>query len=464
MSQQSSFYGYSYFSGANCFVKINGMPALEMAGISYQVQESTQPIYGYSSRIFDAVAIGQKIVRGNFVINFISPNYLARMIDVSRAKINVEAIATSYTKYKDIDNLVSESMDAKYLGEEQKFLQESLQEYKLLEIERKAEMQGFYNVTQAANELRRGSIEKVKDIETYREVISEEYDEKINEIIARYSDRLSEEEMNSYAFSEIGRSLSLPLDQNPMFDELEERLLKVSPGQSTDQVVATFMEDKRKEMAQRYAEQTIDDRFGEIDAAEKAFFRELNYIKADIEHERLTQEVQRKVELFGLQKYDETKAALAEERIEYDITIDTSVSAIEIYQSNLRNYRQSLEDENKSIIEKETQTRRDYEILIGQLRAAKTISSKKAIEAKLKALEDATNSYYASQEQANLVGLSRINDIGLLGPFNIDIQFAEEYTITIVDAFLTSRGSMIQIDENAIVEEYSFFARDIMYT
>lgn len=462
MSQQSSFYGYSYFSGANCFVKINGMPALEMAGISYQVQESTQPIYGYSSRIFDAVAIGQKIVRGNFVINFISPNYLARMIDVSRAKINVEAIATSYTK--DVDNLVSKSMDTKYLAEEQKFLQESLQEYKLLEIERKAEMQGFYKVVQAANELRRNSIENVKDIETYREVISEEYDEKINEIIARYSDRLSEEEMNSYAFSEIGRSLSLPLDQNPMFDELEERLLKVSPGQSTDQVVATFMEEKRKEMAQRYAEQTVDDRFGEIDAAEKAFFRELNYIKVDIEHERINQEMQRKVELIGLQKYDKTKATLAEERIEYDTTIEASVSAIEIYQSNLRNYRQSLEDENKSIVEKETQTRRDYEILIGQLRAAKTISSKKAIEAKLKALEDATNSYYTSQEQANLVGLSRINDIGLLGPFNIDIQFAEEYTITIVDAFLTSRGSMIQIDENAIVEEYSFFARDIMYT
>ena len=52
-------------------------------------------------------------------------------------------------------------------------------------------------------------------------------------------------------------------------------------------------------------------------------------------------------------------------------------------------------------------------------------------------------------------------DIGLLGPFNIDIHFAKSYTIRIIDAFFTSRGSMIQIDESAIVEEYSFFARDI---
>jgi hypothetical protein len=60
------------------------------------------------------------------------------------------------------------------------------------------------------------------------------------------------------------------------------------------------------------------------------------------------------------------------------------------------------------------------------------------------------------------VTVPEVTDIGLLGPFSIDIQYAEDYTIRIIDAFFTSRGSMIQIDESAIVEEYTFFARDII--
>ena len=94
----SSFYGYSYFSGANVFVRLNGMPALETAGITYSVQESTAPIYGYSSRIFDAVAMGQKIIRGSFVINFISPNYVARLIEAGRVSVQRDAVREEFYK------------------------------------------------------------------------------------------------------------------------------------------------------------------------------------------------------------------------------------------------------------------------------------------------------------------------------------------------------------------------------
>ena len=45
-------YGYDYFCGANIYVNLNGIPAVEIAGISYQVQDSTSPIYGYNPTSF----------------------------------------------------------------------------------------------------------------------------------------------------------------------------------------------------------------------------------------------------------------------------------------------------------------------------------------------------------------------------------------------------------------------------
>ena len=457
----SNFYGYSYFSGANCFVKLNGMPALEMAGISYQVQESTQPIYGYSSRIFDAVAMGQKIVRGNFVINFISPNYIARMIDVSRSKANTEAIATRYNKYssQEIDGLVSSNKNTELLALEKEFLNDSYRDYKIYEIERTAEMKGFNEVAAEARRLIDGSYDSTKSYRVLEELQNAAYDDKINDIVAKYSDRGSRYNALEFADAEILKGLS---QVSPIYNELEERLLK-STGGDTQAVVDAFLSEKRKEIAGRYQEEYSNQQDNEVAAAEVAFFKELDSLKAEMDYERRVRASE------GMRRDQATGNALAaaydiaESNIEYDITVETSEDFIEIYQSKLKTYRESLENENKTIVEKELETRREYERIVNKLKAAKSINSKKAIEADLKALEVATNSYYTNQEQASLVGLSRINDIGLLGPFNIDIQFAEEYTITIVDAFLTTRGSMIQIDENAIVEEYSFFARDIKY-
>lgn len=69
-------YPYEYFAGANVFVLVNGEPILEVAGISYNEMDSQQPIYGYSSRLFDTVAPGQKIIQGKLVVNLVNPNYL----------------------------------------------------------------------------------------------------------------------------------------------------------------------------------------------------------------------------------------------------------------------------------------------------------------------------------------------------------------------------------------------------
>lgn len=71
-----SFYSYEYFSGANTVVTFDGQPSLEVGAIQFNLIDSAIPIYGYNSRLFDAVAPGQVLIQGSFVINFVHPDYL----------------------------------------------------------------------------------------------------------------------------------------------------------------------------------------------------------------------------------------------------------------------------------------------------------------------------------------------------------------------------------------------------
>lgn len=79
-------YGYEYFCGANILVAVENQPVMEVAGISYNLIDSSIPIYGYSSRLFDAVAPGQRIIQGTMAINFVAPDYLFNAILRGRQK------------------------------------------------------------------------------------------------------------------------------------------------------------------------------------------------------------------------------------------------------------------------------------------------------------------------------------------------------------------------------------------
>ena len=85
-------YGFEYFCGANVTVSIQEMPVLEAAGISYQIEETKMPLYGYSSRHYDAVARGQVLVRGTLLINFVHQDYLFKAIQLGTGHIEPEPI------------------------------------------------------------------------------------------------------------------------------------------------------------------------------------------------------------------------------------------------------------------------------------------------------------------------------------------------------------------------------------
>jgi hypothetical protein len=75
-----NFSNYQYFSGANTYIEVNNNKLIECAGISYSLQNSQQPIYGYGSTSFDAMLPGREIIQGNFVINYTEPNYIINLL------------------------------------------------------------------------------------------------------------------------------------------------------------------------------------------------------------------------------------------------------------------------------------------------------------------------------------------------------------------------------------------------
>lgn len=77
-------YPYEYFCGANVIVEVESMPLYEAAGISFSVNESKRPLYGYNARHFNAVGRGQVIVSGSMLINYIHQDYLMKSFEIGQ--------------------------------------------------------------------------------------------------------------------------------------------------------------------------------------------------------------------------------------------------------------------------------------------------------------------------------------------------------------------------------------------
>ena len=70
------FFDYEYFNGANILVELGDMVVTEAVAVSYSIEENKLPIYGYSSRHFDAIASGNVLVRGTLIINYVDADYM----------------------------------------------------------------------------------------------------------------------------------------------------------------------------------------------------------------------------------------------------------------------------------------------------------------------------------------------------------------------------------------------------
>lgn len=72
--RKENIYLEEYYSGADCNVYIDGKLHENIAGINFQIQEQLKPLYGYASRVFDDVAVGNRIVTGTIQIPIVNPS------------------------------------------------------------------------------------------------------------------------------------------------------------------------------------------------------------------------------------------------------------------------------------------------------------------------------------------------------------------------------------------------------
>ena len=71
--RENNLFVEEYYSSADTKIFIDDVEQTEIAYINYSLQEQLKPIYGYASRTFDDVAIGNRIVTGTFKVSIKNP-------------------------------------------------------------------------------------------------------------------------------------------------------------------------------------------------------------------------------------------------------------------------------------------------------------------------------------------------------------------------------------------------------
>lgn len=93
--KRRGIYNNDYFSGAQVAIYIGDVLIDEITSISYAITQSRSPLYGYASRLFDAVSEGNVIAQGQFTINFKEAGYLWLVLQRYKALVRGEKTAFS---------------------------------------------------------------------------------------------------------------------------------------------------------------------------------------------------------------------------------------------------------------------------------------------------------------------------------------------------------------------------------
>ena len=83
--QQANRYGIDnkrYYSSIDAEIYFGSYYIDEIVQIQYQVEQSTTPLFGYNAYVFDEMAIGSRIINGQFTINLTRPGYLFELMDL----------------------------------------------------------------------------------------------------------------------------------------------------------------------------------------------------------------------------------------------------------------------------------------------------------------------------------------------------------------------------------------------
>lgn len=78
--------GTRYFSSVDASIYFGDTFIDEVVEISYVIQQQSMPIYGYNSYTFDDMAIGSRLIRGSFTVNFVQSNFIGDLVKALRTK------------------------------------------------------------------------------------------------------------------------------------------------------------------------------------------------------------------------------------------------------------------------------------------------------------------------------------------------------------------------------------------
>jgi len=77
-----------YFSGIDAEIYFEDVYIDETVQIAFNVQQQAMPLYGYNSYVYDDIALGSRLVSGQFTINFTKSNYMYQVLDTLTAMKN----------------------------------------------------------------------------------------------------------------------------------------------------------------------------------------------------------------------------------------------------------------------------------------------------------------------------------------------------------------------------------------
>lgn len=82
---ENNLFVEEYYSSTDTKIYMNDVEQSEVQYINYAVQEQLKPIYGYASRTWDEVAIGNRIVTGSFRMTIKNPNRNSTIEEIKHA-------------------------------------------------------------------------------------------------------------------------------------------------------------------------------------------------------------------------------------------------------------------------------------------------------------------------------------------------------------------------------------------
>lgn len=101
--RENNLFVEEYYSSTDTKIILDGIEQTEIGYISYAVQEQLKPLYGYSSRTYDDVAIGNRIVTGAFKVPIKNPNTQTQLSTIIEATAK-DASKEDEDEVSEVDN------------------------------------------------------------------------------------------------------------------------------------------------------------------------------------------------------------------------------------------------------------------------------------------------------------------------------------------------------------------------